>query len=277
MTIITVTMVKNEEAMIESSVRYWMTFSDVIILFDHFSTDGTPDILRALREENPGRIVLFHPDFSVDASYMQAEITNKMIETAFLQYHADFVIPLDADEFPILSGQTHQTLREFIMSLDQNRVYYTFWLLFGLPENDVIDPSVLAPLSFHEKRRDPLRRFPKYLIPRGVYSEDPVFVTIGNHSVYRPSGNNPARVDLSRYMLYAHYMFRSISHYKVKCAVGWIVNYVKDTHRPGEAEHYRRAVEQILAGELSSETVNFAALTVQGMTMENDPRLAGAT
>ena len=39
--VIVVSMVRNEEKLIESSIRYWLSFADRVIVYDHNSTDGS--------------------------------------------------------------------------------------------------------------------------------------------------------------------------------------------------------------------------------------------
>ena len=58
MKIAAVCMMKNEEILAESAIRYWLTFADQVIVFDHYSTDGTAEILNALREEYSDRVII---------------------------------------------------------------------------------------------------------------------------------------------------------------------------------------------------------------------------
>ena len=79
-------MAKNEEVFIESSIRYWFTFADQIILFNHYSTDGTTAILEKLTAEFEERLTLFHPQFPIGIERNQEIFTNAMTEAAFRQY-----------------------------------------------------------------------------------------------------------------------------------------------------------------------------------------------
>ena len=124
MKIVVVSMIKNEEVLIESSIRYWFTFADQIILFDHDSKDGTMPIVNDLMAEFGDKLVLFNEHFSMGVEYKQAEVTNAMVEAAFNQYGADSVMPLDADEFPYLTEPG--SLRDFMSSLPQSSCYMAF-------------------------------------------------------------------------------------------------------------------------------------------------------
>ena len=270
MKIITVSMMKNEEAMAESSIRYWLTFSDEVLVFDHGSSDGTAQILTALCAELPDRLIPFHPDFEVGQEYRQAEVTNAMLQTAFDKRGADLVLPLDADEFPYLEGDGSETLRAYLASLDQDNCYSAFWTPFAPPEDDRIDFSRLVPLSFHRKRKKPLRRWAKCILTGKTYRQDPICVTMGNHEIFRPSGNPvPPVIGLAPALYYAHYMYRSLAHFRYKVANGWIASYARLDWTPGASEHYRIACEQIMTGQVSREDVDWFALSVSGKTGES--------
>ena len=75
-TIIVVSMVKDEEKIIESSIRWWLTFSDRIIIFNHYSTDRTLEILHQLQKEYESKIVLFNPSFDT-RKYAQVKIRKR--------------------------------------------------------------------------------------------------------------------------------------------------------------------------------------------------------
>ena len=80
--IIVVTMIRNEEEVIESSIRYWLSFADEIIVYDHHSTDGTKQILESLKREFNNRLIFYGSDLNIGIEYIQKEITNEMIKMA---------------------------------------------------------------------------------------------------------------------------------------------------------------------------------------------------
>lgn len=85
--IIVVTMIRNEEDVIESSIRYWFSFADEIIVYDHYSTDGTKQILKALKREYYDRLIFYKPDLNIGIEYIQKAITDAMIKMAAIQYN----------------------------------------------------------------------------------------------------------------------------------------------------------------------------------------------
>ena len=222
-TIVVVSMVKNEEHIIESSIRWWITFSDKIIVFNHHSTDRTLKIIHQLQTEFKARIILFNPSFDTQ-EYAQAKITNAMIEQAFNGFNADIVMPLDADEFPYLQNKKI-SMREYLSTLDERYCYRTFWVQFApLRSDEKADMTMLLPLSFHRKKCRPLDKWPKVIITRNAYKNGPVLVEKGNHTLNRVSEDSVERIitkNLCPDICYAHYMYQDMFHFRSKVAASW--------------------------------------------------------
>lgn len=273
--IITVSMVKNEERIIESSVRWWMTFSDQILLFDHHSTDRTPKILTALKEEYNQRLSFFRPDYNT-TDYLQAKITNGMIELAFNEYGADLLLPLDADEFPCLKAGNND-IRSFLNSLDPNLCYSTFWIPYApLRPDETIDPSRFLPLSFRRRRKTPLPQFPKVIIGKKTFQTEHLFVSKGNHSLFTASGDSLAPKSIRTLwpeLYYAHYMFLDPEHFRRKCVSNWKACVRAPDYQPGIAEHYRLACEKISAGLADDSYAEYCAISVSGLTGESPEKI----
>lgn len=269
MKIVVVSMIKNEEDLIESAIRYWLSFSDNVIVYNHYSQDGTQEILDALKKEFSEELVLFSPEFEVGVEFLQEKITNCMIQRAFQLYNADLVFPLDADEFPYLIGHRYASIRDFLSSLNQDCCYYTYWVPFTCSEKVDNNTFQFVPLSYREKRTDPITMFRKYLISGKNYRSDPISISKGSHNIYRLSGNStPQTLDISAELCYAHYMFRNLSQLRIKAAAGWIANY-SDINWNGDSGHYRNLVNMIIYGKERQETVRWANLTCCGLTGEN--------
>lgn len=270
MKIIVVAMAKDEEVFIESSVRYWFTFADQIIIFNHQSTDGTTAILQDLAGEFDGRLVLFTPSFSVGIERNQEVFTNAMVEAAFRQYGADLVIALDTDEYPYLPQGG--SVRDFLCGLSQETCYKAYWMPFAPPETDQLDPSVFAPLGFTRKKCVPMKDWEKTIITRECYEQYRPMLSAGNHT-FLGSGTDPLppREDLSPRLFYAHYSCRGKSHYLLKNLRGWLSIYSQSTWQPGHSLHYQLACEDILRanGNVAPEILDWYALSTNGMTGES--------
>lgn len=271
MIVATVCMMRNEEIMAESAIRHWLGFSDFVMVFDHNSTDGTPDILGALREEFGERLVPFELDSPVGIEKIQKRVTNEMIRLAIDEHGADLVLPLDTDEFPFTPNRRKESVRDVLESLDLDCCYLVRRIPYVLAHDGDLDTSRFLPLSFTQTRKPLFLQSPKSIVTGNPYRSDPLFVTMGNHTLYRPSGKDlPPIKDLSPALYYAHYPYRDFSHFKTKNALEWLACYSNPDWRPGTAFHIQRCVERFLSGaEASVDYVKWAVFSDFWATGEN--------
>jgi hypothetical protein len=114
-----IAMVKNEEDIIELFIRYAFSFCDRLYICNHNSADRTVEIINALAGEGLD-IRLSH---STAAGYPQEQITHGLIKQAIAQ-GAEWILPLDADEFPISQSGS---VRDAILSLDPTVEWRYVW------------------------------------------------------------------------------------------------------------------------------------------------------
>lgn len=87
---------KNEADVIWANIKHLLANGvDLVRVSDGMSTDGTRDILEALRAQNPGQVEIVE-DFS--PIFYQFEVMNSLVENVG-QRGFEWVIPFDADEF----------------------------------------------------------------------------------------------------------------------------------------------------------------------------------
>src|SRR5205085_7118886 len=97
-----VMMVRNEADIIEASVRHNLGSFDQLLVVDHGSFDGTSDILRQLAAELPALEVISDPSIAFQQSSRITQLTRRL----FAHDGADFVFPLDGDEFLKVPSRT---------------------------------------------------------------------------------------------------------------------------------------------------------------------------
>ena len=95
MKVVGVAMVRNEADIIETFVRYHLQFCDQLILTDHQSSDGCTEILEAMAADDT-RLLVLHDRRS---GLFQREVMTRTMRTAARELRADWVLPLDGDEF----------------------------------------------------------------------------------------------------------------------------------------------------------------------------------
>src|SRR5438309_2714828 len=98
MRVVAVTCVRNEIDIVEAFVRHTMAVASHLLVLDNGSTDGTLDILRALKSEG------LPLDIEQDPApgYWQWQRMTRLMHQAVATLGADWILPLDADEFLVL-------------------------------------------------------------------------------------------------------------------------------------------------------------------------------
>lgn len=233
---------------------------------------------------------------AIGFTFEQVSVTNAMIDQAIRQYGADFVMPLDADEYPCLVGSQVEggtrkrfldrllparskasqgprsgSVRSCLEELAPDCCYCAYWMPFA-PPRQKLDNTRFAPLSFTRRKKQTLSQWPKMLLPAKIWLENELQVTKGSHGLVSPSGNAlPQVVCLSPKLVYAHYMFRGTDHFLAKTSLGWLANYTQDNWQRGMSEHYLIACEEILRknGNLDRDFLEWFALSCGGMTGES--------
>ena len=90
-----VAMVRNEQDIVEAFVRHNLTVLDGLFVVDHLSSDRTAGILQSLCDERLPLVVARNES----PGFLQAEVTTTAAREVFARAGADFVFPLEADEF----------------------------------------------------------------------------------------------------------------------------------------------------------------------------------
>lgn len=175
MRVVAVSMVKDEEDAIEAFVRHTLAVADHAVIFDHRSTDRTGFVLHQLRAEGLPVTLLTDDEFE----YRQAARTTALIRLAVKEHGADWVLPLDADEF--VQAASPVAFREFLSNRPATALHPRFPLVnFGPhPTDDRAEPNPLLRLRHKVRRLDT----GKVAIPRRLIETPDFAVGTGNHDV----------------------------------------------------------------------------------------------
>lgn len=116
MTVVGVTMVKDEEDIIGHTVSHMLTQVDALVVADNLSTDSTREILVAYAKSNPDRMLIVE---DAEVAYRQAQKMTALSHMAHEQFGAEWIVPFDADELWI--HRDDSDLGGMLMSQPANR------------------------------------------------------------------------------------------------------------------------------------------------------------
>ncbi|TYZ28979.1 glycosyltransferase family 2 protein [Selenomonas caprae] len=245
MQIAVISMVRNEADIIESFVRHAASLADKIYIVEHASTDETAVILKKLAAEGLSLEVRQY----AGAAQTQAEIMTDLMQTAFAA-GADFVLPLDADEFLLPDGEQDMGwCREALLSVcTPAAVYQLPWVTYQTREEYHGQQFILAQESQRESQPEELG---KLLLGREAWEKTGFRLSQGNHHALLPAENGVQRLaplPLTGVHL-AHFPWRSSNQAASKAAVGWLANVAKYSRQTNLANHWRQGFYRLLAGE----------------------------
>lgn len=213
---VSLTMVKNEEDIIESFVRYNLRSIDHMFVADNLSTDGTLDILEALKAEGLPLTITTDDD----QAYKQNSKITAMYRKAFQQNELEFVFLLDADEFLEVDRAAMISLRENHGSGSAYYVPRAGYVYAGEVddghENSLFDvmsikdtePESDKSMIFHDTAK--CRRFR---------------IGTGSHHVRDWSQTDGPIVSVKPeqdFALIRHFPIRSVDQYMRKSLLGWL-------------------------------------------------------
>jgi glycosyltransferase involved in cell wall biosynthesis len=231
--LVSITCVKNEYDIIESCIRHTAAFVDRLVVLDNGSTDGTLEILRKLEASGiPIEIV----DDPAPGHYHFARATRLMREFAVKKYNADWILPVDADEFVSIPDAS-----DFRNSLSkQNRPINLKWQTYIPDPGD--DPGEKNPvLRIRHRLAEEAQTWFKVIVPGELARKEKASLTQGNHAVQLDGKNQDAGV-LDGVSL-AHFPVRSPGQYAAKVAL----MYLQTRATAGRDErwqwHYNRPFE----------------------------------
>jgi glycosyltransferase involved in cell wall biosynthesis len=258
-----VAMVRNEADVIESFVRYNLNLVDGILILNHNSSDRTADILQKMINEGLP-LFLSH---STACEYDQKTFITRLVYEAFHTHHADWVFPLDADEFIVPTKNESRHPREILDELPQGAIYNIFWRTYFPHESD--DPTELCVPKRLRYRTDQLppgldSARNKILIPRDLALGYRLHLSHGSHKL-----NNRRRVrrriphkDLDAFKL-AHFPLRSADQTRSKIFIGWLNALARADRRPNENNHFHKLFDRLKAhgGEISVRDMQLLTAT----------------
>ena len=236
MRLVGVAMVRNEADIIEAFVRTNLVMLDSLYIVAHRCTDGTAEILQAMyREGLQIRIMNL-----AEEAYLQERYTNLAARTAFRDDKADFVFPIDADEF--IRAPDRKALEAALAALPPQSCGAMPWINYVPSAEDRPSPNPLMRME-RRIRMNPAEKFrldyAKVAIGRWFESVPTAQIQMGNHAVF--DGDRQVPTYKCDGVTLAHFPVRSSEHLAIKAVLGWLAALLRgqEFEDSGLAGHWR--------------------------------------
>jgi hypothetical protein len=226
--IVAISCVKNENDIIEAFVRHTLTFVDKLVVLDNGSTDGSLEILRALREH--GGLPVDIVEDPSPGHWQWQRMTRLMNEFAVGKYGADWVVSLDADEF--IDAESPFDFRSALSSI--SGPVSMEWRTYVPSIED--DEGELNPVlrMRHRLAKEELKWF-KVIVPRSIAAREGAQLAQGNHEVLM-EGRALAMTPIARVNL-AHFPIRDPQQFPSKIALCVLQHTAMHEKDPGWGYH----------------------------------------
>jgi len=236
MKVVSVSLMRNEADIVEAFVRYHMQFLDGMVIVDHRSSDGSAEILRRLQGEGL-RIILQRND---RLDYNQSRMTNDAARSCLLHFGADWVIPLDIDEF-LVPRATGGTWDELAL-MPQDRPAHVMWKTY-VPtcSDDRSEPNVIKRIDHRLQTEN--RTFTKTIVPAGLLKNKRYSLSEGNHDLIDTRKDLKVPGDTLNQFFLAHFPVRSTEQIMAKVLVGRLTRLSRFNAVPGNSYQFEKLYE----------------------------------
>lgn len=229
MRLVAVSVVKNEADVIEAFVRHTAALVDHHLIFDHASTDGTREILFALQQEGLA-LSLFTDDALLN---LQQHRSNHLARLAALEHAADWIVPLDADEFLTVPDRA-----AFEAALAPNPTAPCALPLLDYGLSDADDPTEPNPARRQQHAARSFSSTRKLVLPRALVLDPALTISKGSHAVTGSAGELAA-IPLPAEFFLAHLSQRSPAQLAVRLITAELQKISRGQRHAGIDVHYR--------------------------------------
>jgi len=266
MRVVGFTLVRNEEDVIEASIRHNLRSLDALCVVDHGSDDATPEILAALVRE--GLPIDVRRDDSIELR--QGAVTTAGARRIFAD-GADLCIPIDADEF--LRMPSRERFEAIVSAADPARHLVMPWLTY-LPALDA-PGDIVARLRRARRKADERHGLYKVIVRRSFLDTPDARIDVGNHRVRAEDATAGVAHEAlpGEIAALAHVPIRSVGQFTAKIAVGCLALRLADEGTNGLSFHWHEEFDALVAGRpLTNERLKAIAANYSiGAELRVDP------
>lgn len=243
---VAISCIRDEVDIVEPFVRHTLSHVDRLVILDNGSADGTRHLLQALIDEGLPLDVVDDPS---PGHYQWRRMTHLMRAHALEKHAADWIVPLDVDEF-----LTVDDLPAMLQAESDGRYPIAIpWRSYVPAVDD--DPGEINPvLRIRHCLRDEARTTIKVIIPSRLASIPAATIAQGNHSLEGSGRTFTASVAVGAFL--GHFPGRSVAQFARKVAVKHLQYLAMGEKSPDWGSHYRVAVE-LLRKDLSHLEADF--------------------
>ncbi|MFZ0946257.1 MAG: glycosyltransferase family 2 protein [Syntrophobacteraceae bacterium] len=240
--IISLSVVKNEQDIIEPCIRHNIAFLDFMIILDNGSNDATRNIISELMRELGNVVLADHSDFG----HWHSERITRLLHFCQTAFFADYVVLLDADEF--IDAPDRITFESILGTIMPGGIGLVPWRTFVLAPEEGEKATLDPPRSIKWCRAAEIPLYKKAILRLDGSCFHDLRISQGNHSVVSEKGRELPCMDLDGLAL-AHFPVRSRNQLLVKSIVGWMAMLRKNPNvrETGECYQWRENFDLLLA------------------------------
>lgn len=253
-----ISVVRNEEDVIEVFVRYHLKIFEHVFIISHQSKDDTNKILKCLQDEGLSLDVEYCTDFY----HNQAEVVTAKCKEVRKKYKPQVMMALDADEFVI--GNIKKASYEI---KENGTTLGLCWQNYLVTEKD--DIHEVNPLKrivhrslFVNKEQT------KQLVPGILFDHDTKYWE-GCHHLHTEDGRY-VKFHLSQELKLAHFPIRSSKQFVKKALVGWLSKLANPNNKgnPPDWSHWKMFFDKVKKGH--EPNIDELQNLCLGYTQKND-------
>ena len=242
--IIGLSMVKNEQDLVEPFVRHNLQFLDQFVVVDNASSDQTRPILRQLSGEFENLTCLDDPTFG----YTQSQRTTALLHKIQARERADFVVFIDADEF-ILADNRDAFAAALAESIPSGGAGGLPWRTYVLTPETAEEAAHDPPRTIRWRRAIEQPLFYKSILRLDGAERPDLVVGQGAHRIWKNS-KAIERKPLQGLHL-AHFPIRSREQLTSKVIVGWAACLRANLGATNLSYQWRDNFESLVRGEIA--------------------------